>query len=304
MGSWHGTCGLSQLPIRHGMKAYLQFLVKMDMREEYKSNIGGGFSYPNHLWVPIMFPICGVYDDYGGLEKIKNDDNAKHIMKYVKNLYSQKSKALQVDEEYTDKVFTNMKTFVRAVERGAITKTSIHTGKPVEVSFMLMLGSVYDAAIKLIGEDKHIWCDENADQHIASLIENRGKIDYEGAVRFEKWQAEKDKREPLPVSKLVSYVLSAGSGYSYVHHPHGIEVGCSPELELAAKNFLLLEFFLHKTRKMYSPQSGAGAQEYDLNFLIKFSQAQLDAVNGLKDHLRKQCMKWNGEELDEDIVYH
>jgi hypothetical protein len=302
MGDWHGTCGLSQLPIRRQTKTYLQFLVKMDTREEYRSNIGGGYCHPNALWVPLMFPICGVYDDYGGLEKIKTDDNVKHIMSYVKKLH--KEGTLQVEEDYSDKVFTNIKTFVKAVERGAITKTSIHSGKPVEISFMLMLGSVYESAIKLISESKHVWLDETADVHISKLMENRGKFDFESHARFENFMAEKQKRKPRPVSRLVCFATSSDSGYSYVYHPYEIDIGASADLEKAAKNYLLLDIFLHKTRKSYSPQSGAGMQECDLNFHTQFCQAQLDAVNGIKDKMRKEYMKWNGEVLNEEMLYY
>lgn len=302
MGDWHGTCGLSQLPIRRQTKTYLQFLVKLDSREEHHSNIGGGFCHPNAMWCPVMFPICGVYDDYGGLERIKNDDNVKYIMKYVKSLHKEGN--LQVEDDYTEKVFTNIKTFVKAVERGAITKTSTHTGKKVEMSFMLMLGSVYESAIKLISESKHVWLNETADVHINNLMQIRGKIDYESHVRFEKFMAEKQKREPRPVSELISFATSVSGCHSYVYHPFELHIDASAELEKSAKDYLLLDLFLHKTRKSYSPQSGAGSQECDLNFHIQFCQAQLDAVNGIKDRMRKEYMRWNGEVLDEEALYY
>lgn len=59
MGSWNKTCGLSNLHIRSGEKAYVFVL------EPNKDN---SHCYSTHLYSPLLLPFETTYNDYGGGE--------------------------------------------------------------------------------------------------------------------------------------------------------------------------------------------------------------------------------------------
>lgn len=59
MGCWNGTCGISNLPIRHGTEIYV-----FPIEEAYRDS----FCYATALYRPSVLPFRAVYDDYGGGE--------------------------------------------------------------------------------------------------------------------------------------------------------------------------------------------------------------------------------------------
>jgi hypothetical protein len=71
MGSWDGTCALTNLPIKAGTEVVLFILEKHSYNEV--DEVGGGCVHADALYTPIPFPIIGEYDDYGTLEDIKTD---------------------------------------------------------------------------------------------------------------------------------------------------------------------------------------------------------------------------------------
>jgi len=66
MGSWSVCCGISNIAITSGNKCVLLPL---------KENCGS----ETRDWQPATLPIFGEYNDYGGIEKIEEDDNTKLI---------------------------------------------------------------------------------------------------------------------------------------------------------------------------------------------------------------------------------
>lgn len=68
MGSWNGTCGISNLPIEASDDILL--FVLAESRERARNKSGGGFSYPTGLYTPVGLPIHGKYDDYGGIQDV------------------------------------------------------------------------------------------------------------------------------------------------------------------------------------------------------------------------------------------
>jgi hypothetical protein len=79
MGSWNKTCGLSNLPIHSGEKAYVFVLEKQQLDDSH--------CYSTHLYAPCLLPFETTYNDYGGgedstgigfpiiMESIKNNLN-------------------------------------------------------------------------------------------------------------------------------------------------------------------------------------------------------------------------------------
>ncbi len=62
MGSWNGTCGLTQLPICVADKVALFLLVDNALVSSWST---GGHTYGNQYWQPRTIQLYGTYDDYG-----------------------------------------------------------------------------------------------------------------------------------------------------------------------------------------------------------------------------------------------
>ena len=62
MGSWNGTCGMSQLPIHSGDKVKLILLKKHPFTES--SMIGNGFCNSDDLFRPLYIPLEGTYNSF------------------------------------------------------------------------------------------------------------------------------------------------------------------------------------------------------------------------------------------------
>ncbi|MEX3713473.1 hypothetical protein ABFV99_13810 [Cytobacillus horneckiae] len=78
MGCWNATCGISNLPIFYGDEVVMYIIERNQIAE----GNGLGFSYPYEMYEPIAPPIYGRYNDYGGIEDIKNNEDTifDHLM--------------------------------------------------------------------------------------------------------------------------------------------------------------------------------------------------------------------------------
>lgn len=78
MGCWKATDMLTNLPIFAG-EPVVGFIIA-------KSHTGGKTCYPDECWRPITMPIYGVYDDYGGIEKM---EDAEQFIEAIMKLAAQ-----------------------------------------------------------------------------------------------------------------------------------------------------------------------------------------------------------------------
>lgn len=80
MGSYNGTCGISQLPIREGDR-----IVVFPLIARGKSHVGGSsWVYSNDLFEPLTPPLLGTYDDYGGIQQV--DQNEELVVSLFERL--------------------------------------------------------------------------------------------------------------------------------------------------------------------------------------------------------------------------
>lgn len=63
MGSWNGTCAISNLHVTSGTEVAVFMLLK--------NRVEGSFCYGNALYTPCPIPFYGEYDDYGGVGECK-----------------------------------------------------------------------------------------------------------------------------------------------------------------------------------------------------------------------------------------
>ena len=77
MGCFNTLGFLSNTTIMRGDEI-VAFVCKFDNKK-----IGRYFYYPFDAYVPIMLPVYGRYNDYGGLDDIVEDDNYKWIKEHI-----------------------------------------------------------------------------------------------------------------------------------------------------------------------------------------------------------------------------
>lgn len=69
MGCWNGTCGVSQLPLRHG-DPVRAFLIGVPMHFKHGED-QSGYCYSDGWAYPLSVGFKGKYNDYGGIEEIE-----------------------------------------------------------------------------------------------------------------------------------------------------------------------------------------------------------------------------------------
>lgn len=80
MGSWSETCGLTGLPIQYGDPVMLTFLVQTTSH----GRDSAGTCYPTGWWTPYSLPISATYADYGGIEAYVDNWNVQWILKRLR----------------------------------------------------------------------------------------------------------------------------------------------------------------------------------------------------------------------------
>ena len=82
MGCWNETCLMSNLPIMAGEKVAMMLLSNRFADVNYGPT--GVLTEHDDVWAPICFPIIGEYDDYGGIENVKETEfHDKYFKSYV-----------------------------------------------------------------------------------------------------------------------------------------------------------------------------------------------------------------------------
>lgn len=167
MGSWHETCGLSNLPICPGDK-----VVGIILREAPYTSVGEVCYISDNL-IPSSFLFRGVYDDYGSLADVCEDKtlelllNQKLYIKgkdsenndiFIEHQYNSVSDFL--DDVYREDVYVELKSL--NFENNKYENKIRHT----PLMMMFMHAELFDVLIESIGLRKVYnkqtnWKDEN-----------------------------------------------------------------------------------------------------------------------------------------------
>jgi len=141
MGSWSGTCGLSNLSICEGDPVYLILL------RANKEGAGGGGSFCHTVdnYSPIFVPIEGKYNDYGCITDIVEGEHTKAILEFVtkdKGANVLNPEALSLDVQDAPPA-ADLESVIRAIDRGDI---SFKLGDRYHrIGFMLIHKYIYDS---------------------------------------------------------------------------------------------------------------------------------------------------------------
>lgn len=294
MGTWNGTCGLSNLSINCGEKIKLIILRKSNTISGYAGNCE-----PNDNYVPIAFPISGTYDDYGCIENIVRDINVETIEKifnenieqpyYVLEGYENKfffvdKKLYSLSDVANKKVAIN--SIVNWIERGEIHEVIkdqfINNGKAEEykITFMIMREDVYNLAIKL-GSD--IW-----KQNSCLLKDYKNIVKVCKDLSSGKNLTEEQKCIANLKIGLISALFFDERMYNYVAEIFLKQLTTSEKIDLLTilkyfEECKSLWYFLKFSRKEFCEQSGCGSQNDNHNLMNNFYSGILKIIDKAKE---------------------
>jgi len=249
MGSWSGTCGLSNLSIGKGDPVYLILL-----RANKESPGGGGsFCYTVNSYSPIFVPIEGKYNDYGCISEIVEGDHTKALLEFVtkdkhSNVLNEEAQFLDVKDPPADLV-----SVIRAIDEGII---SFRLGDRYHrIGFMLIHKYIYDSLTSF-----HTIEDEDgfilnrlrmlavAERHVRLMNIGNGEAFDVHAEKYRK--------------KLVDYVCNQIRSEFDIWGWNLLGFYPSTFTDSILFQIPRLSMVLERLRKFYSVQGGRGAQ-YD-----------------------------------------
>ena len=184
MGSWNGTCALSNLSINCGDDIVLVMLTKHPSSDDN----GAGFCYTQLDWHPLFVPIRGKYNDYGGIEDFVEGPHTEYLLKHFADEKNFKIISRKFDKEHganDHPPFTSLDKLFKCIERGYMripqnvmnvirafddegnsddenTQISM-SSQLVPVGYMMMLAEVHDALISTAGSFDRLLTRINAD---------------------------------------------------------------------------------------------------------------------------------------------
>jgi hypothetical protein len=237
MGSWNGTCGLTQLPIKDGDEVVVILLEKRTDKVEP----GGGYCYSNHFFTPCSLPLFGIYDDYGSVENVKG--NVEEVFRHFKKRFEHEKYMIAEGEKPK-----NIEEFIRVVERGYVEK----------MGFMMILKPVYEKVINEIGSRKKYKGTKKLKEETLDEVKEYIK----------RAKQLKDSNEYFSQSEL-QYLNSFTQFYL------GFDVKMKAFLNILTNDekieiindlvdIYLLSIAMTLTRKMWLPQAGAGSQVQEM----------------------------------------
>jgi len=87
MGSWNGTCGITQLPITAGQRiALIPLIIKQHDFLARDSLAGSGACSNDVIAQPFSMPLFGEYDDYGGIALDENQPGEAALLAVFEKL--------------------------------------------------------------------------------------------------------------------------------------------------------------------------------------------------------------------------
>lgn len=286
MGSWNGTCMISNLPIISGEEVKLVLIHAPYGKEEIKKS---SYCYPNGIFHPGTFALNGKYNDYGGVEDIEQDLNFDLIEGYFKSKY----KKIKVEEKELEE-FT-LYDILEGIERGSLevlTEGDVETKKMAEGAIKAYSKSGFGSdRIKKEWEElanmdvsekwrksglnfvmirKDVW-DGIISEHKTEFWNDEPKNDndyYQTAQEWVRKRFDKYKKSDGLFKKYenpMSMSGYAGGNIMFMQSFYfsALEKSNDEEVEYF-KNLMtelvIIDSFLGATRKGWMPVSGAGSQ--------------------------------------------
>jgi hypothetical protein len=126
MGSWNGTCGISQLDIQAGDKVKLVII-----QNNVEVPEASGFCYTTGISAPISFILSAEYNDYGSVCNIIDDLPARLFLDYFRDYLRSGKITIEPDKYYDNEKFPdgninyeelNIEDVMKVIERDRVFK--------------------------------------------------------------------------------------------------------------------------------------------------------------------------------------
>ena len=262
MGCWNETCGITNLPIRVGDE-----IVVFILRQLGRASCGETYCY-NDNYAPICLPFIAEYDDYGGFEKIDNEElTLKEINRFdfFKIIHPEdESYELCLNELIYEKIeINNVQSFVESLEdlyvdfQGKIYPITIwmcHKGVYNALLDSAMKRMVYNETYDLYERNKRIVEEYFYNAKRAIELSRLSKQN----ISDDKETESIDSLEKLSI-KVITNHLDLTEQYFYDmivdNHTNYIQ----PITE-----YLCFCWILNLLRKGFYSQTGLGSQSYEL----------------------------------------
>ena len=296
MGSWNVTCALSGLPIIRDNKVKVMILVSSDMdgfmrRHEKEDFSHFHFTGSGSYWTPVMFPISGVYNEYGTIEEIQKDENVKLIVDFFKE--EQKNhKSFRISTRY-DKYGTeeidkkdplgSIESILSLIERGYLEMMSIH-GNLVRLSLMFMHDEIYTAALESVSDKKIFFGGYDTPENLLKKFGERSSIlcqEQEDSI------CKYTKQTPRKVSSVFCALYEARENFRKM--PHDIIFNTNEVMEQYGKEAFCFEMFLMEFGKSYAPHRTQICDHFDMEPVVKFNSVCLKMAKKMKKQWDEYC---------------
>lgn len=182
MGCWNATCGVTQMPIKYEepVRAFFVYIRGWEDDPDHRTGDWSGTVYPTEIASPYPIPLEGQYDDYGGIEGIKEGVARIAIPSHF-----------EVDQEGLDE-------FVRLVERGSVTREDpvwpeFHG--EVGVGLFFVHGHIYDS----IRETPYYKRFVSDGEHYFKALD---RVDWSRYVDKKEYESDEEYREHLETLSL------------------------------------------------------------------------------------------------------
>lgn len=282
MGTWNGTCGISQMPIHEGDDVVMIFLEN----DEYMETGTGGFTYSDSLYKPISLPIKGKYNGVGMIEPIRKNNSImafNEVDNYFNGIVNYFNEYV-FRNRFTGKMDLNINPQELEIKTIEELVDKVYWGNLLGIGYELIHLEVYDSLIEEIG---------------LRLI-----YDYEKG----EYVTQRDMYHHLLKTIVENTRASIGVGNEVIDNVMKGRLDYyknRDNLKTVQEDFLELWLLINSkeaTRKLWSPQCGAGSgndehymQKLIAEFIIKrdrklHEEYERDNTNyeDMKDEIGKQ----------------
>jgi hypothetical protein len=301
MGSWNGTCGVTQLPIFYGNK--IRAFVLSYQITELSPIEGGGTCYSNDIWKPLVSSVQGTYNDYGNIENIVSNVGSDLLQKKLRSIL------LPFEEEYEEVTPIEsmpLQEMLYWIERNKANYKN-YSGEKAPLGVMLVLEDIYQAMISFYGSQIGVY--RNPVKY--------SEYEYMPIRTIYEKLVEEAYLDLLAIAKLTDNnesVLRAfqhsqnfwGTGYlcheSYFNYLSDLaqqnvayEDDRIQQIKNIIVNDMLFSSALSDARKMWMPQCGQGSQNAELLIYKAIAKATNNVIKKRERQDRKEGIDFPDE---------
>jgi hypothetical protein len=283
MGSWDGTCMVSQLPISYEDKIKVFLLQQVSSLAEN----GGGYTSCSPIYRAMSLPLTGIYDTYGCVEEVEDDINSQvliHCLPGIVNGVQITERAKEYwsgtkkKEDPTD--WDKLMQFLLFVERDGVTKKN-YQGEKVGVGLVMIREEIYNFCVdhgrkSFDDVESGAWNNvpEKASELKKTLLEmasrpapDKKDSEAQSTSLSDSFQVREEISRIFGTFSLmpIREALSCASLYQNFENTKTLPVETIGPLFDSMMEVFYFESFLEATRKAWMVQTGKGAQEWGLD---------------------------------------